>query len=128
MAGHAPDQSLVRCTIVGAGLTGSVAARRLTDAGWQVRVLEALDETGGNCRTGILAGVRYERCGPHIFHTTDPATARYAAPWLRPYTHRVQSLTDAGLLHWPPQTAQLRRADHAAHLLMGDWRPWARSG
>jgi UDP-galactopyranose mutase len=98
----------MKAVIVGAGLTGASAAWKLRQAGWDVHVTEAEDEAGGNCRTGSIGGVIYERFGPHIFHTNDDEVARFAQPWLRPYEHRVESLTSAGKLHWPPQISQLK--------------------
>ena len=40
-----------RIVVVGAGIAGATAARRLADAGHQVQVIEARDRTGGRIRT-----------------------------------------------------------------------------
>jgi UDP-galactopyranose mutase len=98
----------MKCTVIGAGLTGASAAWKLRQAGWDVRVTEAEGEPGGDCRTGVMCGVIYERFGPHIFHTSDDDVAAFAAPYLRPYTHIVETVTSAGVLHWPPQVSQLK--------------------
>ncbi|PPI49157.1 FAD-binding protein [Rathayibacter tritici] len=45
-----------RIAIVGAGLAGAVAARRLTDSGFDVTVVEARDRTGGRIATSTPDG------------------------------------------------------------------------
>lgn len=42
------------CLIIGAGLSGLVAARTLTDAGMRVTVLEKEDKVGGRMRTDLI--------------------------------------------------------------------------
>lgn len=58
--------------IIGSGIAGTVAARRLAEKGKKVLVLERRNHIGGNCydekdEHGILIHVY----GPHIFHTSD---------------------------------------------------------
>lgn len=100
-----------QCLIIGAGLTGAAAAGMLTDAGWKVTVIEALDEPGGNCRRGSMFGIPYEKGGPHIFHTEDEEIAEFVSPWLQEYRHRVSSVTDAGHFSWPIQLGEMRDTD-----------------
>ncbi len=97
--------------VVGAGLTGATAAAELHRAGWNVTVYEAEDTPGGNLRTGKLGGITYERFGPHIWHTSNKKLHDRVLPYLRPYTHKVKTLTRLGLLSWPPQIGELRELE-----------------
>jgi UDP-galactopyranose mutase len=100
----------VRAIVIGAGLTGATAAAELTAHDWDVTVYESEDEVGGNLRTAELNGIRYERFGPHIWHTDNQAMHTRAMPYLREYTHRVKTWTTMGPLSWPPQLDEVREA------------------
>ena len=58
------------CAIVGAGLTGLVAAYRLAKAGWRVTVFERYPEPGGLVASFEVGGERLE-CYYHHLFTTD---------------------------------------------------------
>lgn len=58
-AGEPPDRAEV--VVVGAGLAGLAAARRLTEAGHETVVLEASDGVGGRVRTDVVDGHRLDR-------------------------------------------------------------------
>ncbi|HZD99373.1 MAG TPA: NAD(P)-binding protein [Micromonosporaceae bacterium] len=60
--------------VVGAGLSGVVAARRLIAAGMDVRVLEASDGPGGRMPTDLVDGFRLDRG----FQVVCPAYPRSA--------------------------------------------------
>src|SRR5437879_4288847 len=60
-----------RVIVVGAGLAGLSAGYRLSQAGWQVRVLEALDRVGGRVLTESEDGFLFD-VGPTI--VTDKYT------------------------------------------------------
>ena len=56
--------------IVGAGLSGAVLARQLSDAGRSVLVVEQKDRIGGQVATSLREGIVVHDYGPHIFHTS----------------------------------------------------------
>lgn len=101
------------CLIVGAGLAGAVAARRLVEHGFQPRVVEREHVVGGHVRTEWLDGVPYEPQGPHIFHTTDQEIWNFVSRVVEflPYRHRVVTRIREHLLTWPLQVAELTRLE-----------------
>ncbi|MFM9085923.1 MAG: UDP-galactopyranose mutase [Acidimicrobiia bacterium] len=81
--------------IVGAGVSGAVAARGLAAAGHEVDVVDARDHVAGNSHTrrhetGVLVHVY----GPHIFHTPHQRVWDYVRRFatMRPYRHRVRAI------------------------------------
>jgi len=78
--------------VVGAGLAGLVAARRLTDAGLDVAVLDTDDRVGGRVRTDLVDGFRFD-AGFQAVCPAYPAVARefdVAALDLRPFLPGVR--------------------------------------
>jgi phytoene dehydrogenase-like protein len=70
-----PGTEAVDVVVVGAGLAGLVAARRLQRAGLDVLVLEASDGVGGRVRTDVVDGWRLDR-GFQVLNTAYPAVRR----------------------------------------------------
>ena len=64
--------------IVGAGLYGMTAARRLTDLGSRVLVVEKRDHIAGNAYTEEIDGICVHRYGAHIFHTDNERVWEFA--------------------------------------------------
>jgi glycine/D-amino acid oxidase-like deaminating enzyme len=67
-----PEQDVV---VVGAGLAGLAAARRLTDHGRTVVLLEASDGVGGRMRSDVVDGVTVDR-GFQLLNPAYPEAAR----------------------------------------------------
>ncbi len=57
--------------IVGAGLFGSVFARKLTDKGKKCLLIDKRPFIGGNCYTEREGEIIVHKYGAHIFHTSD---------------------------------------------------------
>ena len=106
-----------RVAVVGAGWTGAVTARALSDLGVAVEVFERAPVIGGHSRVEELGGVVYEPNGAHIFHTSNPLVADFVRRFGmgRPYEHKVltevfldEDDEDGRMLSWPPQVEELR--------------------
>lgn len=69
--------------IVGAGLTGAVFARELTDAGKKCLVIEKRGHIAGNIYTERQNGIDVHKYGAHIFHTNDDKVWEYACRFAR---------------------------------------------
>lgn len=63
-----------RIAVVGAGVTGLVAARRLAERGFDVTVFEAGDRVGGQVRTEQVLGLPVD-VGAEALHIAGPAMA-----------------------------------------------------
>lgn len=90
--------------IVGAGLTGSVVARELTDAGKRCLVVDKRSHVGGNVYDQEIEGVRVHRYGPHIFHTNSERIWEYVNRYSKwtPYEHRVKARFGGKTYSFPP--------------------------
>ena len=64
--------------VIGAGLAGLVAARRVVEAGSEAIVLEARDRVGGRMLNGSLAGAVCELGGQWVGPTQDRVLALLA--------------------------------------------------
>lgn len=95
--------------VVGAGITGAVAAFKLNQLGWRVTVYEAQPWVGGQLRTATINGVPYEPHGPHIFHTNSLDAYEIVQLFLIRYDHHVMTTLPDGERHvtWPLQVGEL---------------------
>lgn len=57
--------------IVGAGLSGAVFARIMTDNGYKCLVVDRREHIAGNVYSKQIEGVEVHMYGPHIFHTDN---------------------------------------------------------
>lgn len=87
---------MARYCVVGAGLSGTVVARALGEAGHDVLVVDERGGIGGNCATlrDPQTGIMTHLYGPHIFHTSDEKVWAYVQRFcaMMPYAHRVQAV------------------------------------
>lgn len=90
--------------VVGAGFAGSVVARELAEAGWQVSVIDKRSHIAGNAYDEADAhNMLVHRYGPHIFHTNSERIFEYLSrftEWL-PYEHRVRGVVDGKRYPFP---------------------------
>jgi len=93
------------CLIVGAGISGIVAAEQLSKKGYKVTIIEKRDHIGGNCydyldeQTGILVN----KYGAHLFHTNNEEVWAYVNSfdkWIR-WEHKVISSVDGQFVPMP---------------------------
>ena len=60
-----------RAVVIGGGLAGLSAARRLKDFGWSVLVLEKETEVGGRCRTVLVDGFAFDTAAQFLRDSYD---------------------------------------------------------
>jgi len=106
--------------IVGSGLTGATIARRLTDAGREVVVLERRAHVGGNVHDHTHAsGIRIHTYGPHYFRTNSDELWEFVNRFtaFHPFEAALKSWVDGRHENWPIAGSYIRRA------VGGDWQP-----
>lgn len=96
---------MTRFLVVGAGLSGSVVARQLADAGFPCLVVDERDHVAGNCHTSLddATGIMVHRYGPHIFHTDNETVWQFVgrfSEWV-PYRHAVYSTVRGRVFNLP---------------------------
>ena len=94
-----------RVLIVGAGLTGSIIARELAEAGVRSLVIDKDDFIGGLChsRRDEESGVDVHVFGPHIFNTSNERVWEYVQRFDRfaPWINRVKANNVKGVFSFP---------------------------
>lgn len=91
-------------TIVGSGLTGAVIARKLTDAGRTVKVIERRSHLGGNVHDHIhSSGFTVHTYGPHYFRTNSDHIWQFVNRFAKfnDYQAIILSKINDGYAHWP---------------------------
>lgn len=95
----------MRFCIAGAGFSGAIIARHLSEKGHDVLVIDERTHIGGNCHTerDTATGVMIHRYGPHIFHTADQRAWDYIRRFgtFLPYVNRVKAVS-AGRVYTLP--------------------------
>lgn len=87
----------MKVLIVGAGFAGSVVARELAEAEYQILVVDRRDHIAGNAYdVKDEHGILIHQYGPHIFHTNSERIFNYLSKFTewRPYEHRVRGMVD----------------------------------
>jgi predicted NAD/FAD-dependent oxidoreductase len=97
-----------RIAIIGAGLAGLAAARRLVDAGYEVRLFEKSGAPGGRAATRRRGAGSFDH-GAQYATFRDPRgravlEAARAAGVLAPWTARIGVLAPEGIRACPPDT------------------------
>jgi UDP-galactopyranose mutase len=92
--------------VVGAGLSGAVAARELAElTGQRVLVIDQRNHIAGNCHTerDQATGVMVHRYGPHLFNTDLLEVWDYVNRFatFRPFINRVKAVTPRGVFGLP---------------------------
>lgn len=90
--------------VVGAGLSGSTAARMLAEAGYKVLVIERRKHVGGNCYDyKDINGITVHNYGPHIFHTNNKEVWDFVNRFteFHYYQHKVLSYVEGRLVPFP---------------------------
>jgi UDP-galactopyranose mutase len=97
--------------IVGSGLTGSVIARTLVDAGRSVLVLDRRAHLGGNVHDHFHpSGIRIHTYGPHYFRTNDDALWSFVNRFASFYRYEAALQSWVGGRHenWPIAGSYIR--------------------
>jgi len=106
--------------IVGAGLTGSVIARALADAGRDVLIIDRREHVGGNVHDHQHAsGIRIHTYGPHYFRTNSDRIWGFVTRFAEfyPYEASLKTLVDGEYENWPIA------ASYIARHVGADWKP-----
>ena len=82
----------MKVVIIGAGLTGSAAARQLADSGYKVTIYEKKPNVGGSVYDFLNRDGAYTHLyGPHIFHTNSQKAYEFISRFGKwnEYRHKV---------------------------------------
>jgi len=83
--------------IVGAGFAGSVCARELAEAGYNILIVDRRDHIAGNAfDVKDEHGILIHQYGPHIFHTNSERIFNYLSKYTEwhHYEHRVRGVVN----------------------------------
>jgi UDP-galactopyranose mutase len=106
--------------IVGSGLTGAVMARKLTEAGRSVLVIERRSHMGGNVHDHTHeSGIRIHTYGPHYFRTNSLEIWEFVNRFTKfdYFEARVKSKVGQKLIDWPLGASYIRNE------VGENWRP-----
>lgn len=78
--------------VVGAGFSGATIARLFAESGFDVTVIDARENIGGNAYDYVdKNGITIQSYGPHVFHTEDKEVFNFLSRFTewRKYEHKV---------------------------------------
>lgn len=91
--------------VVGAGFSGAIIARHLSEKGHDVLLIDERPHIAGNCHSerDAATGVMVHRYGPHIFHTADKRAWDYVQRFgtFLPYVNRVKAISQGRVYTLP---------------------------
>jgi UDP-galactopyranose mutase len=106
--------------IIGSGLTGGTIARRLTDAGREVLVVDRRLHLGGNVFDHVHpSGIPIHTYGPHYFRTESEQIWEFANRFaaFHKFEAVLKAKIDGQYENWPIAASYIRRT------VGEDWRP-----
>lgn len=106
--------------VVGSGLTGSVIARALADAGRDVLIVDRREHVGGNVHDHVHdSGIRIHTYGPHYFRTNSDRIWEFVTRFAEFYKYEasLKTLVDGRHENWPIAASYI-----AKHIGV-DWKP-----
>jgi len=99
--------------VVGAGLSGMTAARRLVDHGRKVLIVERRDYVGGLCSAYVdqETGIEVHRHGTHVLHSSNTKAIDFLSRFfsLNHYRHRVFAYHDGKTFPLPVNLATINQ-------------------
>jgi protoporphyrinogen oxidase len=89
-----------RAVIIGGGVSGLAAGRRLAEKGWEVDLFEKSPAYGGLCSTLVIDGFTFD-LGPHVFHNSIRQLAPFQRHDLLPANFSESFLIEGQILDFP---------------------------
>ncbi len=86
--------------IIGGGVSGLAAGRRLAENGWKVDLFEKSQTYGGLCSTLVIDGFTFD-LGPHVFHNSIRQLAPFKPHDLAPATFSESFLLSGKVVDFP---------------------------
>jgi len=86
--------------VIGGGVSGLAAGRRLAERGWEVDLFEKSPTYGGLCSTLVIDGFTFD-LGPHVFHNSIRGLAPFKTHDLAPATFSESFLLGGKVVNFP---------------------------